>query len=74
MGIFKVECTIAWEWFLTTLRDDFSITNTSPWTIMSDRHKGLINVMEKVFLDVDHRFCVSHLIQISQKQVIDERH
>jgi hypothetical protein len=39
MGMVEVECTSSWEWFLTTLRDDLNITNTSPWTIMSDKQK-----------------------------------
>ncbi|KAK1666822.1 hypothetical protein QYE76_054981 [Lolium multiflorum] len=55
MGMVEVECTSSWEWFLTTLRDDLNITNTSPWTIMSDRQKGLINAVEKVFPDAEHR-------------------
>jgi hypothetical protein len=39
MGLVEVECTSAWEWFLTTLKDDLNITNTSPFTIMSDKQK-----------------------------------
>ena len=45
MGWVEVECTSAWEWFLTTLRDDLNIINTSPFTIMSDKQKGLINAV-----------------------------
>ncbi|KAM0833372.1 hypothetical protein ACQ4PT_064306 [Festuca glaucescens] len=67
MGMVEVECTSSWVWFLTTLRDDLNITNTSPWTIMSDRQKGLINAVEKVFPDAEHRFFVRHLIQNFQK-------
>jgi hypothetical protein len=62
-AVCEVECTSSWEWFLTTLKDDLKISNTSPWTIMSDRQKGLINAVEKVFPDAEHRFCVRHLIQ-----------
>jgi hypothetical protein len=39
MALVEVECTSSWEWFLTTLRDDLNITNTSPFTIMSDKQK-----------------------------------
>jgi hypothetical protein len=39
MGLVEVECTSSWEWFMTTLRDDLNITNTSPYTIMSDKQK-----------------------------------
>jgi transposase-like protein len=34
---------------------------------MSDRQKGLINAIEKVFPDVEHKFCVRHLIQNFQR-------
>jgi hypothetical protein len=66
-GLAEVECTSAWEWFLTTLKDDLKITNTSPWTIMSDRQKGLINAVQKIFPDAEHRFCVRHLLQNFQR-------
>ena len=39
MGLVEVECTSSWEWFLTTLKQDLNITNTSPFTIMSDKQK-----------------------------------
>jgi hypothetical protein len=39
MGLVEVECTSSWEWFLTTLRDDLNITNTAPFTLMSDKQK-----------------------------------
>jgi hypothetical protein len=38
-GLVEVECTSSWEWFLQNLKDDLNITNTSPWTIMSDKQK-----------------------------------
>ena len=38
-GLVEVECTSSWEWFLSNLKDDLNITNTSPWTIMSDKQK-----------------------------------
>ena len=48
---------------MSTLENDLNIINTSPYTIMSDKQKGLINVVEKVFLDAEHRFCVRHIYQ-----------
>jgi hypothetical protein len=100
-GLVEVECTSSWEWFLTNLKDDLNITNTSPWTIMSDKQKvwnfaylpelchiyyrtwsttqhtmpcsltivlqGLINAVEKIFPDAEHRFCVRHMIQNFQR-------
>ncbi|KAM0842294.1 hypothetical protein ACQ4PT_058448 [Festuca glaucescens] len=66
-GLAEVECTSSWEWFLTNLRDDLNISNTSLWTIMSDKQKGLINAVQKVFPDAEHRFCVRHIIQNFQR-------
>jgi transposase-like protein len=63
MSMVEVECPSSWEWFLITLREDLNITNTSPWTIISDKQKGLINAVQKVFPDAEHRFCVRHMIQ-----------
>jgi hypothetical protein len=34
---------------------------------MSDRQKGLINAVEKIWPDSEHRFCVRHLIQNFQR-------
>jgi hypothetical protein len=39
LGMVEVECTSAWEWFLTTLRYDLNITNISHGTIISDKYK-----------------------------------
>jgi hypothetical protein len=45
-GLVEVECTSSWEWFLQNLKDDLNITNTSPWTLMSDKQKV-----------ISHSFC-----------------
>jgi hypothetical protein len=68
MGLVEVESTSSWEWFLTTLRDDLNISNTTHFTIMSDKQKGLINVVGKIFPDAEHRFCVRHLYQNFHKK------
>ena len=41
MGMVEVESTYTWEWFLSTLKNDLNIINTSPYTIMSDKQKVL---------------------------------
>jgi hypothetical protein len=68
MGLAEVECTSSWEWFLTTLKEDLNVTNTSPFTIMSDKQKGLINAVKNVWPDAEHRFCVRHLYQNFHKK------
>ncbi|KAM0860075.1 hypothetical protein ACQ4PT_046746 [Festuca glaucescens] len=66
-GLVEVECTSSWEWFLTNLKEDLNITNTAPWSIMSDKQKGLINAVHKLFPESEHRFCVRHMIQNFQR-------
>jgi hypothetical protein len=46
-GLAEVECTSSWEWFLTSLKEDLNITNTSPWTIMSDKQK--VNILASIY-------------------------
>jgi hypothetical protein len=42
MAVVEVECYPSWKWFLTTLKDDLNVINTSPFTIMSDKQKVCI--------------------------------
>jgi hypothetical protein len=63
LAIVEVEDTKTWKWFLRTLKDDLGIENTRPWTFMSDRQKGLINAVNALWPDAQHRFCVRHLHQ-----------
>ncbi|XP_040248431.1 uncharacterized protein [Aegilops tauschii subsp. strangulata] len=62
-GLCEVESTYSWEWFLATLKDDLNISNSSPYTIMSDKQKGLIAAVQKVFPYAEHRHCVRHIYQ-----------
>ncbi|KAM0914817.1 hypothetical protein ACQ4PT_011247 [Festuca glaucescens] len=76
-AIVEVENTSSWKWFLTALKQDLGIVNTAPWTIMSDKQKGLINAVTELFPwlqglikavtelfpEAGHRFCVRHLWQ-----------
>lgn len=63
----EVEDTDSWSWFLQTLKTDLDIVNTRPWTIMSDKQKGLINAVREEFPESEHRFCVRHLWQNFQQ-------
>ena len=54
MAVVEVEDTQTWKWFLNTLKEDLGIENTSSWTLMSDRQKGLINAISALFPEVEH--------------------
>jgi hypothetical protein len=61
MAVVEVESLASWKWFLETLKQDLGIENTTPWTIMTDKQKGLIPAVQQVFPNSEHRFCVRHL-------------
>ncbi|KAM0833359.1 hypothetical protein ACQ4PT_064317 [Festuca glaucescens] len=68
MGLVEVESTSSWEWFLTNLKNDLNIINTRPYTIMSDKQKGLIKAVQKIWPDAEHRHCVRHFYQNFHKK------
>ena len=41
-AVVEVECKSSWCWFLSTLKNDLNIINTSPFTIMSDKQKVML--------------------------------
>ncbi|CAO2194395.1 unnamed protein product, partial [Urochloa humidicola] len=67
MAVVEVESLPSWKWFLQTLKEDLGIDNTYPWTIMTDKQKGLIPAVKQVFPESEHRFCVRHMYQNFQE-------
>ncbi|XP_020087512.1 uncharacterized protein LOC109709617 [Ananas comosus] len=57
-AIVEVESTDTWSWFFQLLAEELNIWNSYTWTFMSDRQKGLIQSVETLFPNADHRFCV----------------
>jgi len=47
--------------FMRHLGGDLKIVNYNEWTFMSDRQKGLQNVIEEMYPDAEHIFCVRHM-------------
>lgn len=60
-AVVETESTETWSWFLQLLASDLGIGNNKDWTFMSDRQKGLINAIETLFPQAEHRFCVRHM-------------
>ncbi|XP_047953996.1 uncharacterized protein LOC125200390 [Salvia hispanica] len=56
-----IENTDTWSWFLSLLVKDLDIKDSSKWTFISDRQKGLINVVRSCCHNAEHRFCVWHM-------------
>ncbi|XP_076943352.1 uncharacterized protein LOC143613561 [Bidens hawaiensis] len=60
-AVVEAETLNSWEWFLECLGDDLDINNRSKFTFMSDRQKGLIQAVDKLFPSAEHRFCERHI-------------
>ncbi|XP_074376912.1 uncharacterized protein LOC141718430 [Apium graveolens] len=57
-AVVEAENNDSWNWFLESLKSDMRIENDG----------GLINVLEAVFPNVEHRFCVMHLYRNMWKE------
>ncbi|WOH04134.1 hypothetical protein DCAR_0623542 [Daucus carota subsp. sativus] len=44
-----------WLWFMNLLKADINIENDAMWTFISDKQKGLINAVETIFPEAEHR-------------------
>lgn len=67
-AVVESETTESWTWFLQFLAQDLKIECDAEWTFISDRQKGLINALEVVVPNAEHRFCVMHLYQNMNKE------
>ncbi|XP_074352940.1 uncharacterized protein LOC141692100 [Apium graveolens] len=67
-AVVESETTESWKWFIELLSQDLKIQNDAEWTLISDRQKGLINALEEVVPNAEHRFCVMHLYQNMHKK------
>lgn len=61
-AIVEAETKSSWTWFLECLGDDLDMGNNTNFTFISDRQKGLVPALAKVFPSAEHRFCVRHIL------------
>ncbi|KAK3123211.1 hypothetical protein QOZ80_8AG0626300 [Eleusine coracana subsp. coracana] len=62
MAVVEVESLKTWKWFLQTLKEDLGIDNTGPWTVMTDKQKGLIPAVQQMFPDSQHSTMLSQMM------------
>ncbi|KAK9053329.1 hypothetical protein SSX86_029962 [Deinandra increscens subsp. villosa] len=55
-AIVEAETISSWTWFLNCLGDDLDLYSNSNFTFISDRQKGIIPALSKVFPAAEHRF------------------
>ncbi|XP_035838220.1 uncharacterized protein LOC118485839 [Helianthus annuus] len=62
-AIVEAETLDSWTWFLECLGDDLDLEANSNFTFLSDRQKGIIPAIMKVFPFAKHRFCLRHIYE-----------
>ncbi|XP_022033091.2 uncharacterized protein LOC110934216 [Helianthus annuus] len=62
-AIVEAETLDSWTWFLEFLGDDLDLDANSNFTFLSDRQKGIIPAIMKVFPFAEHRFCLRHIYE-----------
>ena len=50
-----------WSWFLDYLKEDLSLYNDEHITWITDKEKGLLEVIKNMFSGFEHRFCFRHM-------------
>nr|KAJ0206861.1 hypothetical protein LSAT_V11C500294990 [Lactuca sativa] len=59
--VMESESTNSWTWFLTCLGDDLGLGTNSNFTFMTDRQKGVLLAIAKLFPCVEHRYYLRYI-------------
>ncbi|CAA7031646.1 unnamed protein product [Microthlaspi erraticum] len=60
-AVVQVENTESWLWFIRHLKNDLGLGNGDGFTVISDRQKGLLNAVNEVLPEIEHRMCARHI-------------
>ena len=60
-AVVEAENHNSWWWFLKLLGEDLALDSGLGWTLISDRQKGLLNVVASLLPSTEHRFCIRHM-------------
>ncbi|XP_073015717.1 uncharacterized protein [Primulina eburnea] len=60
MAVMQVENFDNWRWFISELLEGIGFER---WTFISDGQKGLLEALNELAPECEHRFCVRHLYQ-----------
>ncbi|KAJ9561399.1 hypothetical protein OSB04_006559 [Centaurea solstitialis] len=66
-AVVNVENKDNWGWFIRLLGEDIDIPDGQGLTLMSDQHKGLIEVVKEVMPYAEHRQCARHIYENFRK-------
>jgi hypothetical protein len=62
-ALVEAETTNSWCWFLEILGEDLDLQVNSNFTFISDRQKGIIPAITKLYPSAEHRYCLRHIHQ-----------
>ncbi|XP_071699927.1 uncharacterized protein [Rutidosis leptorrhynchoides] len=62
-AVVEAETSESWRWFLHCLGDDLDLDSNCNFTFISDRQKGLMPAMARVYPHAEHRFCMRHIYE-----------
>nr|GEY79303.1 hypothetical protein [Tanacetum cinerariifolium] len=71
-GIVETESQSSWTWFLEHLKVDIKTKDGGEWTFMSDKQKGLLNVVQAIFPQAEHRLFAKCANKAQLRQRLDE--
>ncbi|KAL5579525.1 hypothetical protein UlMin_011967 [Ulmus minor] len=60
-SIVEQENKDTWSWFVGLSMEDLVIESGRGWTFITDRQKGLVQVLEELLPEAEHRYCVRHI-------------
>ncbi|GAA0160115.1 hypothetical protein LIER_38977 [Lithospermum erythrorhizon] len=68
-AVVEKENVDTWEWFLEGLIQDIGIVNQEEYVVISDKQKGLEQVINKLLPNVVKRNCVQYIYQNFKKEM-----
>ncbi|KAJ0866266.1 putative MULE transposase domain-containing protein [Helianthus annuus] len=60
-AIVEAENINSWTWFLELLGDDLDLHRNSNFTFVSDRQKDILQAVNKLYPNAEHRYCLRHI-------------
>nr|GEV53934.1 hypothetical protein [Tanacetum cinerariifolium] len=79
-GIVESKNQYSWTWFLKCLGDDFDLYNNLNFTFITDKQKGLLPALAKLFPSAEHKYCRAHcdllinnVCEVFNRQLLDAK-
>ncbi|XP_033148589.1 uncharacterized protein LOC117134391 [Brassica rapa] len=62
-AVVEVEDNPNWLWFVQLLKNDLELEDGSNCTIISDKHRGILNAVHEELPKAEHRMCARHILE-----------